>query len=288
MEQRITRAKARIAAADVSVRDARAPTSAPSACAAVAAMIYLVFNEGYSATRRRGAARAPRCATRRSGSPACCCACFPTSRRSWGCSRCCCLQHARAPARLDADGAIVLLEDQDRGALGSPGDRRRRRRCSTRRCATAGPAPTRCRRRSRPCTSRGHRRRDTDWAADRLALRDAGDASQPSPVVTLNRAVAVAKVRGPAAALALIEPLAPQLSGYFYFFGVRGALLMQLGRTTRRASPSTARSRSPTPPPRRRTSACTSIVWRAAPDYIGSVAGAYASRRISSGTSARE
>jgi RNA polymerase sigma-70 factor (ECF subfamily) len=49
-------------------------------------------------------------------------------------------------------------------------------------------------------------------------------------VVTLNRAVAVAKVRGPAAALEMIEPLAPRLSGYFHFFGVKGALLMQLGR----------------------------------------------------------
>jgi RNA polymerase sigma-70 factor, ECF subfamily len=49
-------------------------------------------------------------------------------------------------------------------------------------------------------------------------------------VVTLNRAVAVSKTRGAAPALAMIEPLAPQLSGYFYYFGVRGALLMQLGR----------------------------------------------------------
>jgi RNA polymerase sigma-70 factor (ECF subfamily) len=53
---------------------------------------------------------------------------------------------------------------------------------------------------------------------------------QPSPVVTLNRAVAVSKAHGPEAALALIEPLAAKLSGYFYFFGVRGNLLMQLGR----------------------------------------------------------
>ena len=53
---------------------------------------------------------------------------------------------------------------------------------------------------------------------------------QPSPVVTLNRAVAVAKLRGAEAALAMIEPLAPRLSGYFYFFGLKGGLLMQLGR----------------------------------------------------------
>ena len=53
---------------------------------------------------------------------------------------------------------------------------------------------------------------------------------QPSPVVSLNRAVAVAKLRGAAAALPMIEPLAGPLGGYFHFFGVRGWLLMQLGR----------------------------------------------------------
>jgi len=52
---------------------------------------------------------------------------------------------------------------------------------------------------------------------------------QPSPVVTLNRAVALAKVQGPAAALELIEPLAAKLSGYFYYHGVKGALLRDLG-----------------------------------------------------------
>ncbi len=53
---------------------------------------------------------------------------------------------------------------------------------------------------------------------------------QPSPVVTLNRSVAVAKTLGPEAALAMIEPLAPRLSGYFHFHGTRGAYLQQLGR----------------------------------------------------------
>ncbi len=49
-------------------------------------------------------------------------------------------------------------------------------------------------------------------------------------MVTLNRSVAVSKVEGPEAALALIAPLEQRLSGYFHFFGVKGALLMQLGR----------------------------------------------------------
>ena len=49
--------------------------------------------------------------------------------------------------------------------------------------------------------------------------------------MTLNRAVAVSKLRGPEAALAMIEPLAPRLAGYFHFFGAKGAFLLQLGRT---------------------------------------------------------
>src|SRR5262249_2758275 len=77
--------------------------------------------------------------------------------------------------------------------------------------------------------ARAARPEDTDWAEIELPDR-ALEELQPTPVVTLNRAVAVAKVRGAAAALAMIEPLAPRLSGYFHFFGVKGYLLMQLGR----------------------------------------------------------
>jgi RNA polymerase sigma-70 factor (ECF subfamily) len=53
---------------------------------------------------------------------------------------------------------------------------------------------------------------------------------EPSPIVTLNRAVAVAKLHGPEAALAMVEPLEPRLNGYFNFHGLRGGLLLQLGR----------------------------------------------------------
>ena len=70
---------------------------------------------------------------------------------------------------------------------------------------------------------------DTDWSEiDQLYA--SLERLQPSPVVTLNRAVAVSKVKGAAAALEMIEPLEPRLDGYFHFFGLRGALLMQLGR----------------------------------------------------------
>jgi RNA polymerase sigma-70 factor (ECF subfamily) len=77
--------------------------------------------------------------------------------------------------------------------------------------------------------ARAARPADTDWAQIDL-LYATLERLQPSPVVTLNRAVAVAKVRGAAAALDMIEPLALRLSGYFHFFGVKGGLLMQLGR----------------------------------------------------------
>jgi RNA polymerase sigma-70 factor, ECF subfamily len=69
----------------------------------------------------------------------------------------------------------------------------------------------------------------TDWAGiERLYA--ALEQMQPSPVVTLNRAVAVSKVGGPEAALAMIEPLEGALGGYFYLHGLRGALLGELGR----------------------------------------------------------
>ena len=77
--------------------------------------------------------------------------------------------------------------------------------------------------------ARAARPQDTDWAQIDL-LYAALEQLEPSPVVTLNRAVAVSKVAGPAAALALIEPLESRLAGYFHYFGVKGAFLMQLGR----------------------------------------------------------
>jgi RNA polymerase sigma-70 factor, ECF subfamily len=78
--------------------------------------------------------------------------------------------------------------------------------------------------------ARAARPRDTDWGRiDRLYAEL--ERVQPSPVVTLNRAVAVSKVRGPEAALAMIEPLEPRLSGYFHFYGAKGAFLLQAGRS---------------------------------------------------------
>ena len=80
-----------------------------------------------------------------------------------------------------------------------------------------------------PPAIRAAKAADTDWAGIE-GLYLALERMQPSPVVTLNRAVAVSKLHGPEAALQMIQPLEPKLSGYFHFFGARGSFPLQLGR----------------------------------------------------------
>jgi RNA polymerase sigma-70 factor (ECF subfamily) len=226
MEQRITRAKRQVAAADI-------PYETPGAVAraerlvAVAATIYLLFNEGYSASGGTAHIRVSLCeeATRLARMLL---RLFPSESEIMGLTALCLLQHARTPARLDAEGCIVLLEDQDRSLWNrdmiAEGlvlvDKALRHR---------QPGPYQVQAALAGVHAQAARPGDTDWAAiDRLY--GVLETLQPSPVVTLNRAVAVAKLRGPAAALAMIEPLAERLSGYFHFFGVKGAMLLQLGR----------------------------------------------------------
>jgi RNA polymerase sigma-70 factor (ECF subfamily) len=224
MEQRITRAKARIAKAET-------PFEAPGAVeraerlAAVAAMLYLVFNEGYSAGD--GEARAQLCdeAIRLVRLLL---RLFPAEPEIMGLTALMLLQHARAGARFDAAGQIVLLEDQDRslwdGKLTAEGlaliDKAMRHRAPGAYQVQAAVAALH---------ARAPTFEETDWTGvERLYATL--EIIQPSPVVTLNRAAALSKVAGPEAALAMTEPLADRLSGYFYFHGTRGALLLQLGR----------------------------------------------------------
>ncbi len=226
MEQRITRAKARITAADVPFDTPGAPERA-SRLSAVSTMLYLLFNEGYSASGGSAHVRIPLCeeAIRLSRLLL---RLFPSEPEIMGLTALLLIQHARASARLDAENNIILLEDQDRSlwdreliaeglALVEKALRHRQ------------PGPYQVQAAIAAVHAQAANATDTDWAEiDRLY--QILESLQPSPVVTLNRAVAVSKLRGPAEALAMIEPLAPKLGGYFYFFGLKGALLTQLNR----------------------------------------------------------
>ncbi len=226
MEQRITRAKGRIASAHV-------PFEAPGAVerserlGVVAAMVYLIFNEGYTTDANEQGARAPL------GEEAIRLArlllsLFPAEPEIMGLTALLLLQQSRAAARFDATGSAVLLELQDRRlwnqrqiaeglALIDKAVRHRR----------SGPYQVQAA--IAALHARAARPEDTDWAGIDL-LYATLERLQPSPVVTLNRSVAVAKVRGAAEALAMIEPLAEKLGGYFYFHGAKGLFLLQLGR----------------------------------------------------------
>eukprot|EP00913_Durusdinium_trenchii_P008167 g7664.t1 len=225
MEQRITRAKARIAKAGL-------PFETPSSgerserLKTVASMIYLVFNEGYSAGYANPdsaafcgeAIRLARLLLR----------IFPAEPEAMGLLALVLLQQSRAGARMDDEGQIVLLEDQDR----SRWDRRaisealalldkavRHRKPGAYQVQAAIAA----------LHARADRAPDTDWKEISL-LYELLERLSPSPVVTLNKAVAVSRLEGAQAGLALLEPLAHVLDGYFYYHGVCGALLTQLGR----------------------------------------------------------
>jgi len=226
MEQRITRAKGRIARAEVAF-ETPGPAERAERIAAVAAMVYLVFNEGYSAGPDDAEARA-RLSEEAIRLARLLLRLFQTEPEMMGLTALLLLQHARAPARFDDQGAVVLLEDQDRSlwnrdmigeglALIDKAMRHRR------------PGPYQVQAAIAALHARASRPQDTDWAQIEQ-LYASLELFTPSPVVTLNRAVAVSKARGPAEALAMIEPLAQALDGYFYFFGARGAFLLQLGR----------------------------------------------------------
>lgn len=226
MEQRITRAKSRIGAGDVPF-ETPDPIERATRLAAVAAMVYLIFNEGYSAGSAEQKARSPLCdeAIRLVRLLL---RIYPTEPEIMGLAALLLLQNARSGARFDAKGEVVLLENQDRKlwnremineglALIDKAIRHRQ------------PGPYQVQSAIAALHARAPTAEETDWTEIDL-LYGALERMTPSPVITLNRAVAVAKVRGPAAALMLIEPLEERLSGYFHYFGVKGGLLMQVSR----------------------------------------------------------
>jgi len=225
MEQRITRAKSKVAGAGV-------PFETPGAIeraerlAAVAAMIYLVFNEGYTSSEP-GSDRAQLCyeAIRLTRLLL---RMYPAEPEIMGLLALMLLQHARSAARFDSTGNTVLLDDQNRDLWKQPQiqeglaliDKAMRAR---------QPGPYQIQAAIAGLHSRAKTAADTDWV-EIDGLYAALERHTPSPVVTLNRSVATSKVGGPQAGLDLIAPLGDRLDTYFYFHGVRGSFLMQLGR----------------------------------------------------------
>jgi RNA polymerase sigma-70 factor (ECF subfamily) len=224
MEQRITRAKTRIAKAEVPF-ETPGPIERAERLAAVGTMIYLLFNEGYTAgndTARASlcdeAIRLARLLLRL----------FSTEPEIMALTALMLLQQSRLQARFDSSGDTILLEDQDRTLW------------NTKAISEGVALLHKAMRHNRPgpyqvqaAIAATHARAETfaatDWAAID-GLYAALERMQPSPVVTLNRAVAVAKLHGPEAGLSMIAPLEKALSGYFHYFGARGAFLLQLGR----------------------------------------------------------
>jgi RNA polymerase sigma-70 factor (ECF subfamily) len=189
-------------------------------------MIYLVFNEGYSDSSPQSerlslcaeAIRLARLMLRM----------FPAEPEMMGLLALMLLQHSRHSARFDANGSLVLLEEQDRTQW-NPALIAEALAMLDKAMLHRRPGPYQIQAAIAALHSRAKRPADTDWVEiDQLYA--ALERHAPSPVVTLNRAVAVSKVRGAEAALEMVETLAEPLVSYFYFHGLRGALLEQLGR----------------------------------------------------------
>ena len=235
MGQRISRAKAKIKAAGIPYR---VPTSedVPARLDGVLTVLFLVFNEGYLATgpdtdpvRHDLVAEAVRLARLVRGL-------LPRGGPGWGEATgllaLMLLTQARAAARVSATGELVTLEEQDRGAwdaaLLAEGHALVRETLGA--VAAGGPPPGRYQLLAAVNAVHTHARdaRDTDWAQV-VALYDRLVRVDPSPVVALNRAVAVAEVDGPDVALAIVERL--PLDGYHAFHATRAELLRRLGRS---------------------------------------------------------
>jgi predicted RNA polymerase sigma factor len=241
--QRIVRAKRTLS-------EARVPFELPprdqlgGRLAAVLEVVYLIFNEGYAATRGGDWMRPALCdeALRLARMLA---ALAPAEPEAHGLQALLEIQASRAAARVDGEGQPILLMAQDR----SRWDRLLMRRglaalakaqvLGESRVSSAvspnsvdGPhGPYTLQAAIAACHARAARAEDTDWPAI-CALYDALLAVQPSPVVELNRAVAIGRAHGPAAALPLVQALAtqPQLAQYHLLPSVMADLLSSLNR----------------------------------------------------------
>jgi RNA polymerase sigma factor (sigma-70 family) len=227
--QRIVRAKRTLAAARVPFEAPRGAELAPR-LASVLEVIYLIFNEGYSATAGEDWLRPALCddALRLGRILA---ELAPGEPEVHGLVALMEIQASRLRARVDPSGRPILLLDQDRARW----DQLliRRGLAALERIETLGGAlgPYALQGAIAACHGRARTAEETDWTRI-TALYDALAQLTPSPIVELNRGVAYAMAFGPAAGLEIVDPLSadPQLAGYHLLPSVRGDLLARLGR----------------------------------------------------------
>jgi len=229
MGQRITRAKAKIKAARIPYRVPSAE-DLPARVSGVLAVLFLVFNEGYLATgpgtdpvRHDLTAEAIRLTRLIRGL-------MPDDGEVAGLLALMLLTEARRTARISASGELVTLDEQDRGtwdaALIAEGHRLVRERLA------AGVAPGRYQILAAISAVHTSARdvRGTDWSQV-VALYDQLVHLDPSPIIALNRSIAVAELDGPEVALAAVDRLDHKLAGYHAYHATRADLLRRLGRS---------------------------------------------------------
>jgi RNA polymerase sigma-70 factor (ECF subfamily) len=231
LAKRVTRAKRKIVSSGIPYR-VPSPDELRQRLDEVLTVIYLVFNEGYLATAgeqplRRDLARD---AEWLAGLLV---RLLPDEPEPLGLLAVIRLHLARWPARLDASGRLVLLEDQDR-SLWDQGHIAGAVRLIERAAAFGRTGPHQIEAAIAAVHCEAPAWEDTDWRQV-LALYALWSALDPSPVVALNRAIAVRYVDGPAPALEEIDRLGDSLDRYHLFHATRAVLLRDLGRGTEAA-----------------------------------------------------